>query len=233
MKLTDYPVAQRWAPKRDTAIQLYSLPTPNGIKASAVLEESGLDYDAHLIRFADQDQKTPEFLSLNPNGKIPAILDPVGPGKKPFGVWESGAIMLYVAEKAGVLLGNDPTRRSEILQWVFFQVGGVGPMFGQFGHFHKFAGDTADHSYALERYSDEARRLLGVMETQLTGRDYFVGETYTIADLSMWPWVRTLHEFYQATDILHLSDFPRVNDWLGRCQARPASQAAVRIPAQS
>lgn len=231
MTLNDFAVTQRWPPVRNDAIQLYSLPTPNGIKASAVLEESGLDYDAHLIRFDAQDQKTPEFLSLNPNGKIPAILDPNGPDGEPMGLWESGAILYYIATKADVLLPTSEAARLEVLQWVFFQVGGVGPMLGQFGHFFKFADQNID--YAIARYRDEARRLLQVLEQRLTGRAFIVDERYTIADLSIWPWIRTLHGFYQATEALGLDDFARVNDWLGRCQSRPASQAAVNIPARA
>lgn len=232
MSLKEFPITRRFAPQREDAIQLYSLPTPNGIKASAILEESGLEYDAHLIRFDAQDQKTPEFLALNPNGKIPAILDPHGPDGTPFGLWESGAILHYIANKAGVLLPDGATAQLEVLQWVFFQVGGVGPMMGQFGHFFKFADDSVNHDYAVARYRDESRRLLQVLEQRLTGRDYLVAGQYTIADLAIWPWIRTLHGFYQATEALGLNDFPRVNDWLGRCQARPASQAAVNIPAR-
>jgi GST-like protein len=232
MSLENFAITGRWPPSSDSAIQLYSLPTPNGIKASAVLEESGLDYDAHLISFETQDQKSPEFLSLNPNGKIPAILDPNGPEGTPMGLWESGAILHYIATKAGVLLPASETKKLEALQWVFFQVGGVGPMMGQFGHFFKFADQSINHDYATARYRDESRRLLQVLEQQLTGRDYIVGKDYSIADLSIWPWIRTLHGFYQATEALGLNDFPRVNDWLGRCQSRPASQAAVNIPAR-
>lgn len=233
MSLNEFAVTRRWPPVQKNAIQLYSLPTPNGIKASAVLEESGLAYDAHLVKFDTQDQKTPEFLSLNPNGKIPAILDPDGPDGQPLGLWESGAILSYVANKAGVLLPNTEAQRLEALQWVFFQVGGVGPMMGQFGHFFKFADQSINHDYALARYRDEVRRLLQVLEQQLTGQDFIVGTDYSIADLSIWPWIRTLHGFYAATEALGLDDFPRVNDWLGRCQSRPASQAAVKIPAQN
>ncbi len=226
--LDQFPVARRWPATRPDAIQLYSVPTPNGIKASAMLEESGLEYEAHRVSFAAEEQKSDEFLSLNPNGKIPAILDPHGPGGRPLGLWESGAILFYLADKSGRLVPEGDAQRYECLQWVFFQVGGVGPMFGQFGHFHKVA--KVEDPYSYERYRQETRRLLGVLEQRLGERDYLLGDAYSIADIATWPWVRTLGDYYDAGEILGLSDYPRVGAWLGRCAGRPASRKAIAIP---
>ncbi len=226
--LDQFPVTRRWPATRPDVIQLYSVPTPNGIKASAMLEESGLDYEAHRVSFAAVEQKSPEFLSLNPNGKIPAILDPHGPGGRPLGLWESGAILFYLADKSGRLVPAGDAQRYECMQWVFFQVGGVGPMFGQFGHFHKVA--NIDDPYPHERYRDETRRLLDVLEQRLAEREFILGEAYSIADIATWPWVRTLGGYYEAGETLGLADFPRVGEWLGRCAGRPASRKAVAIP---
>lgn len=228
--LRNFPITSKWPATNAAAIQLYSLPTPNGIKASAMLEETGLAYEAHLVSFGTNDQKTEEFLSLNPNGKIPAIIDPDGPGGKPIGLWESGAILVYLADKSGQFMPSDPTARYECLQWVFFQMGGVGPMFGQFGHFHKFAGDSCDHPYPKQRYMDETRRLLAVLEQRLESGHYLMGADYTIADIATWPWVRTLGGFYDAHEALGLDDFPTVNVWLATCADRPASKSAINIP---
>lgn len=232
-RLTDFPITGRWPATRPDAIQLYSFATPNGVKASIALEELGLDYEPHLIRIGEDDQKTPEFLSLNPNGRIPAIIDPNGPGGEPIGLFESGAILQYLAEKTGKLLPADPARRIETLQWVYFQMGGIGPMFGQFGHFYKFAADkVTNNPYPEERYRNETRRLLGVLEGRLAGRTWVMGDDYTIADIASFPWVRTLDLFYGAGEHLKLGDFPAVMAWLERCMERPASIKGFEIPAR-
>ncbi len=226
-----FPVTARWPASDPTRIQLYSLPTPNGVKASTMLEEVGLPYEAHLVSFATNDQTTPEFLSLNPNNKIPAILDPNGPDG-PLGLWESGAILLYLAEKTGKLLPAEPARRIETIQWLMWQMGGVGPMFGQFGHFWKFAADKVSDDYAVNRYAEESRRLLAVLEARLAGREWIMGDDYTIADIAVWPWVRTLGGFYEAGERLALDDFPNVGAWLARAEARPASRIGLATPAR-
>ena len=230
--LSRFPVADRWPGKDPKAIQLYSFPTPNGVKVSIALEELGLPYEAHTINILKDDQKTPEFLSLNPNGKIPAIIDPDGPGGRPLALFESGAILTYLADKTGKLAPSDPIARYQTLQWVFFQVGGVGPMFGQLGFFHKFAGREIEDKRPLKRYADEARRLLGVLETQLSGRRWLMGDEYTIADIATFPWVRVLGGFYEAGELLGLDEFVNVNDWLARALDRPAVQKGLDIPSR-
>ena len=197
-KLSAFAVTKRWPPQHPDRLQLYSLPTPNGVKVSIMLEETELPYEAHLVDFNRDDQKTPEFLSLNPNGKIPAIVDPDGPGGKPIGLFESGAILLYLAEKTGELLPKEPTRRYETIQWVFFQMAFVGPMFGQLGYFYKFAGRDIPDKRPLERYLNESKRLLGVIEQRLGGRQWILDDEYSIADISMLGWVRNLIGFYGA-----------------------------------
>ena len=228
--LSGFEITRRWPAAHPDRIQLYSFPTPNGIKASAMLEETGLPYEAHTVSFGRNDQTTPEFLSLNPNNKIPAILDPDGPGGKPLGLWESGAILIYLAEKSGALLPADPAARYETIQWVMFQMGGVGPMFGQFGHFYKFAADKTSDDYGKNRYADETKRLLRVLDQRLDGRQNIMGDQYSIADLAIWPWVRTLGGFYEAGDYLGLSDYPNVMAWLDRCAERPASVVGINTP---
>ncbi|NVJ97813.1 MAG: glutathione S-transferase N-terminal domain-containing protein [Alphaproteobacteria bacterium] len=203
-------------------IQLYSLNTPNGQKASIALEELGLAYDYHRVDIGAGDQFKPEFLAINPNNKIPAIVDPEGPDGKALNVFESGAILLHLAEKTGKLLSSDPRQRSEAIQWLFFQVGGVGPMFGQLGHFFKYAKDKCDHPYPVERYVGEAKRLLGVLDKQLEGKDYLVGDDYSIADIATFPWVNCIEEFYGAAEVVELDNFKNVQAWRERCNARPA-----------
>jgi GST-like protein len=226
----DFPITRRWPPRTPDAIQLYSLTTPNGIKVSIALEEMGLPYDAHYVSFQTNDQMTPEFLSLNPNNKIPAIIDPKGPGGQPLALFESGAILLYLAEKSGQLIPKDPQGRWSVIQWLMFQMGGVGPMFGQVGFFHKFAGKDIEDPRPRQRYYDEARRLLGVMEGQLHDRDWISGD-YSIADIAICPWLRTLRDFYAAGDQVGWADVPRVQAWLDRFLARPAVQRGLTIPA--
>jgi len=228
--LSAFPITKRWPPQHPDRLQLYSLPTPNGVKVSIMLEEAGLPYDVHLVDFNKDDQKTPEFLSLNPNGKIPAIIDPNGPGGKPLPLFESGAILQYLAEKTGQLLPADPARRWETIQWVHFQMGGIGPMFGQVGFFHKFAGKDISDKRPLERYVAESKRLLCVMETHLAGRQWIMDGDYTIADISMLGWVRNLIGFYGAGDLVAFDDLKHVPAWLERGLARPAVQRGLNIP---
>ncbi len=228
--LSAFPITTRWTPAHPDRIQLYSFPTPNGIKVSAALEETGLPYDAHRISIMDNDQMAPEFIALSPNNKIPAILDPDGPDGKPIGLFESGAILVYLSEKTGLLAPTDARGKSEALQWLMFQMGGVGPMFGQLGFFHKFAGADIEDKRARDRYVNETRRLFGVMEARLDGRDHILDWGYSIADIALWPWVRTIDGFYGAGELVGTDAFPRVRDWVKRCEDRPASQKAVNIP---
>jgi GST-like protein len=230
--LADFPITQRWPAQHPDRLQLYGLPTPNGVKVSIMLEEIGLPYEAHLVDFGKDDQKTPEFLSLNPNGKIPAILDPDGPGGKPLALFESGAILVYLAEKTGKLLPADPAARYETIEWLMFQMGGVGPMFGQLGFFNKFAGKDWEDKRPLERYRAEAERLLGVLETRLTGRTWIMGDDYTIADVATLGWVRNLIGFYEAREIVRFDALKAVPAWLERGLARPAVQRGLTIPAR-
>ncbi len=229
--LSSFPITKRWPASNPDIIQLYSLPTPNGVKVSIALEELGLPYEPHLVSFNTNDQKSPEFVSLNPNGRIPAIIDPNGPDGKPIGLFESGAILVYLAEKTGKLIPGDAAGRYETLEWVFFQMAGVGPMFGQFGHFFKFAAEkVANNPYPVERYRDEAKRLLGVLEGRLQGRQWIMGDEYTIADITTFPWVRGVDVFYGGREVLELESFPSVMGWLDRALARPASQRGLNIP---
>ena len=228
--LSSFSITKRWPAKHPDRLQLYSLPTPNGVKVSIMLEEIGLPYEVHLVDFNKDDQKTPEFLSLNPNGKIPAILDPDGPDGKPLGLFESGAILQYLAEKTAKLLPADAARRYQTIQWLHFQMGGIGPMFGQLGFFHKFAGKEIADKRPLERYVAESKRLLGVMEQHLGGRQWFMDDDYTIADISMLGWVRNLIGFYGARELVGFDGFGHVAAWLDRGLARPAVQRGLEIP---
>jgi GST-like protein len=211
-------------------LQLYSLPTPNGVKVSILLEEIGLPYEAHRIDFDKNEQSTPEFVSLNPNGKIPAIIDPNGPGGAPIGLFESGAILVYLAEKTGQFIPLDAVRRYEALEWVFFQMASIGPMFGQVGYFHKFSGREIEDKRPLKRYVDESRRLLKVLEARLSDRTWILGEDYSIADISMLGWVRNLIGFYDAAALVDYGSLRQVPAWLERCLARPAVQRGLKIP---
>ena len=228
--LSAFPIASRWPAAHPDRLQLYSFPTPNGVKVSIALEETGLPYEAHTVNIMKNETWGPEFLSLNPNGKIPAILDPDGPGGKPLGLFESGAILIYLAEKTGQLLPPDPAGRYETIQWVMFQMGGVGPIFGQLGFFHKFAGRDYEDKRPLERYRAESQRLLGVLETRLRGRTWIMGDDYTIADISMLGWVRGLVGFYGAGEIVGYGELTAVPAWLERGLARPAVQRGLEIP---
>ena len=230
--LSAFPIKSRWPARHPERLQLYSSPTPNGVKVSIMLEEIGLPYEPHYVDLGKDETWTPEFLSLNPNGKIPAILDPDGPGGKPLGLFESGAILLYLAEKTGKLLPQDAARRYETIQWVFFQMAAIGPMFGQVGFFHKFAGRDIADKRPLERYANESRRLLGVLDKRLSGRDWIMGADYTIADVATLGWVRNLVGFYGAGDLVGYADFKQVAAWLERGLARPAVQRGLAIPAR-
>jgi GSH-dependent disulfide-bond oxidoreductase len=231
--LSAFPIATRWPARHPDRLQLYSWPTPNGVKVSIMLEEIGLPYEVHAVNIGKDESWTPEFLSLNPNGKIPAIVDPDGPGGKPLGLFESGAILLYLAEKTGKLLPDDPAQRYETIQWVFFQMAAVGPMFGQLGFFHKFAGREIADKRPLERYRAETRRLLGVLDERLAGRDWIMGDAYTIADISLVGWVRNLVGFYGARDLVDFDRLTQVPAWLERGLSRPAVQRGLEIPARS
>jgi GST-like protein len=229
--LSAFPITKRWPAKEPERLQLYSAPTPNGVKVSIMLEETGLPYEPHYVDIGDANQqRTPEFLSLNPNGKIPAILDPDGPGGKPLALFESGAILLYLAEKTGQLLPADPARRYETIEWVFFQMAFIGPMFGQVGYFFKFAGREIEDKRPLERYVAEAKRLLDVLDRRLDGRDWIMGADYTIADLSMLGWVRNLIGFYGARNLVEFDALKQVPAWLERGLGRPAVQRGLSIP---
>jgi GSH-dependent disulfide-bond oxidoreductase len=228
--LSSFPITKRWPATYPDRLQLYSLPTPNGVKVSIMLEEIGLPYEVHLVDFNKDDQKTPEFLSLNPNGKIPAILDPDGPGGKPLPLFESGAILQYLAEKTGKFLPADAARRWHAIQWVHFQMGGIGPMFGQVGFFNKFAGKDYEDKRPLQRYVAEAKRLLAVMDMHLSGRQWFMEDEYTVADISMLGWVRNIIGFYEASELVAFDSLRHVPAWLERGLARPAVQRGLNIP---
>jgi len=210
-------------------IQLYSMATPNGQKIGIALEEMGLPYQEYLVNILKGDQYKPEFVAINPNSKIPAIVDPNGPGGKPISVFESGAILVYLAEKSEMFLPKESRTKYETLQWLFFQVGGVGPMFGQFGHFFKYAKNQCDHPYPLERYTSETKRLLGVVDNHLRGKTFLVGEEYTIADMSIMPWVFALKTFYQAEEKLDLEKYKNVMTWLDRCLGRPKTAIGMGV----
>ncbi|MHB9798600.1 glutathione binding-like protein [Pseudomonas sp. MT3] len=228
--LSAFPITRKWPAEHPDRLQLYSLPTPNGVKVSIMLEELGLPYEPHLVSFERNDQMSPEFLSLNPNNKIPAILDPNGPDGKPLALFESGAILVYLADKTDSLIVPGPTGRYETLQWLMFQMGGIGPMFGQIGFFNKFAGKDYEDKRPLQRYVDEAKRLLGVLDQRLQGRDWIMGERYTIADIATFPWIRNLVGFYEAGELVGFDNFQNVKRVLERFLARPAVQRGLNIP---
>lgn len=229
--LSSFPITRKWPARHPDRLQLYSLPTPNGVKVSIMLEETGLPYEAHLVSFDTNDQMSPQFLSLNPNNKIPAIIDPNGPGGQPLSLFESGAILWYLAEKTGGrFVPPDAHGRYETLQWVMFQMAGVGPMFGQVGFFHKFAGKAYEDKRPRDRYVAESRRLLAVLDKQLEGRAWMMGDLYTIADMAIFPWVRNLSEFYGAGELVGAADFHNVNRVLQTFLARPAVVRGLDIP---
>jgi len=228
--LAAFPITRKWPAQHPERLQLYSLPTPNGVKVSIMLEEIGLPYEPHLVSFENKDQLTPEFLSLNPNNKIPAILDPDGPGAKPLPLFESGAILLYLAEKTARLIPQDATGRYQTIQWLMFQMGAIGPMFGQVGFFNKFAGKDYEDKRPRDRYVAESKRLLSVLEGRLADRTWIMGDTLTIADVATFPWINNLIGFYAAADLVGIENFPNVSRALRAFMARPAVVRGLDIP---
>lgn len=228
--LSQFGITAKWAPQDPNVIQLYSFPTPNGVKVSIALEEMGLPYEAHLVTLADADVKSPEFLSLNPNNKIPAIIDPNGPDGAPVGLFESGAILIYLAEKSGQLIGSTPSEKAKVIQWLMFQMGGLGPMLGQMGFFVKFAGAEIEDPRPRERYVNEAKRLLAVLEKELSDRDWIAGE-YSIADIAIAPWLNAL-AFYGAQELVGWDSLPNLQAYVERFKARPAVQKGMNTPAR-
>jgi GSH-dependent disulfide-bond oxidoreductase len=228
--LTSFAITAKWPARHPERIQLYSLPTPNGVKVSIMLEETGLAYEPHLVSFDTNDQQTPEFRSLNPYGKIPAIIDPHGPSGQPLALAESGAILMYLADKSGQFLARDPAARYETIQWLMFQMASVGPMFGQLGFFHKFAGKDYDDKRPRDRYVGEAKRILGVLNGRLANREWLMGSEYTIADIAVFPWVRNLIGFYGAAEIVGFADYPNIKRSLDVFLARPAVERGLNIP---
>jgi GSH-dependent disulfide-bond oxidoreductase len=228
--LSAFPITRKWPAQHPDRLQLYSLPTPNGVKVSIMLEEIGLPYEPHLVSFETNDQTTPEFLSLSPNNKIPAILDPNGPGGRPLPLFESGAILIYLAEKTGQLMPQDAAGRYQTIQWLMFQMGGIGPMFGQVGFFNKFAGKSYEDKRPRDRYVAESKRLLGVLDRHLAQRAWIMGDAFTIADVATFPWVNNLIGFYEAGELVGIADFPHVTRTLREFMARPAVIRGLAIP---
>jgi len=228
--LSEFPITKKWPPQQPDLLQLYSLNTPNGVKVSIMLEETGLAYEPHLVNFGTNDQLSPEFISLNPNNKIPAIIDPNGPDNKPIALFESGAILLYLADKTQQLIPPDVIGRYQTIQWLMFQMGGVGPMFGQVGFFNKFAGKNYEDKRPLARYVDESKRLLNVLNQQLEKGEWITGDTYTIADIATFPWLRNLIGFYEAGDLVDIEKFPHAVRALNTFLARPAVIKGLTIP---
>ena len=230
--LSMFPITRKWPAQHPDRIQLYSVPTPNGVKASVMLEETGLAYEPHFVRFDANEQMSPEFLSLNPNNKIPAILDPNGPHGNPLPLFASGAILIYLADKAGQFMPRDAVGRYQTIQWLMFQVGRIGPMFGQLGFFNKFAGKDYEDKRPRDRCVVECKRLLGVLNHQLAERAWITGDAYTIADIAVLPWVRSLIGSYEAGDLVGIADFPHVTRALATFLARPAVLRSLDIPAR-
>ena len=229
--LNTHLITRKWPARHPERLQLYSLATPNGVKVSIMLEETGVPYEAHRVDFGSNDQFSPEFLALNPNNKIPAIIDPDGPGGQPIGLFESGAILIYLGDKTGQLLPKDGAARYETMQWLMWQMGGVGPMFGQLGFFHKFAGKDYEDKRPRDRYVAESARLLGVLDKHLAGRDWIMGADYSVADIAVFPWVRNLIGFYGAGELVQFERFANVQRVLDAFVARPAVQRGLDVPA--
>lgn len=226
--LSSFPITKKWPASDPSVLQLYSFPTPNGVKVSIALEEMEIPYEAHKVTLSDADVKSPEFLSLNPNNKIPAIIDPNGPDGAPIGLFESGAILLYLGKKSGKLIGANAAEKAKITQWLMFQMGGLGPMLGQLGFFWKFAGSEWEDKRPQQRYIDEAKRLLAVLEKELDGKDWIAGN-YSIADIAIAPWLRAL-DFYGTKDVLGWEDHTNLVAYLDRFLARPAVQTGIVTP---
>lgn len=231
-QLSDFPITRKWPAQFPDRLQLYSLPTANGVKVSVMLEETGLAYEPHLVDFASNDQLSPEFMSLNPNNKIPAIIDPNGPAGRPLALFESGAILIYLAEKTGQFLPRDAARRYQCIQWLMFQMGSIGPMFGQVGFFYKFAGKEYEDKRPRDRYVSESQRLLNVLNQQLEQGAWLMGDEYTIADMAVFPWVRGLLGFYAAGELVQIERFPQVTRALAEFVQRPAVVRGLNIPAR-
>jgi GST-like protein len=229
--LASFPITRKWPARHPDRLQLYSLPTPNGVKVSIMLEETALPYEPHRVSFETNDQMSAEFRSLNPNNKIPAIIDPHGPDGNPLPLFESGAILVYLADKTRQFMPQDLAGRYQTLQWLMFQMGGIGPMFGQVGFFNKFAGKDYEDKRPRDRYVAEAKRLLGVLNLRLTDRAWIMGDAYTIADIATFPWVRNLIGFYEAGELVGIADFPHVTRALDAFLARPAVRAGLLVPA--
>ena len=229
-QLSEFPITKKWPPQHPERIQLYGLPTPNGVKVSILLEETGLPYEAHLVSFDTNDQLSDEFKSLNPYGKIPAIIDPNGPGGEPLPLFESGAILIYLADKSGQFLARDGAKRYQAIQWLMFQMGSLGPMFGQVGFFHKFAGKDFEDKRPRDRYVGEAKRVLGALNTRLSRSTWVAGDDYTIADIAIFPWVRNLIGFYGAGELVGIGDYPHVTRVLETFLARPAVTRGLQVP---
>ncbi len=202
-------------------IDLYTWPTPNGHKVHIFFEEVGMPYTVHAINIGTGDQFEPEFLKISPNNKMPAIVDQDGPGGKPYAVFESGAILLYLAEKTGQYLPSDPTGRYDVIQWLMFQMGGIGPMLGQAHHFRMYAPEKIE--YAFNRYTNEASRLYGVVDKRLSEHEYLAGD-YSIADMATFPWLR-----YHENQGQKLEDYPHLKRWYDQLEARPAVQRGLEI----
>jgi GSH-dependent disulfide-bond oxidoreductase len=232
-ELSAFAITRKWPPRHPDRIQLYSLPTPNGVKVSIMLEETGLPYEPHLVSFDTHDQKTTEFLSLNPNGKIPAVLDPEGPGGKPLALFESGAILIYLADKSGLLMPREAARRYETIQWLMFQMSAIGPMFGQVGFFNKFAGKDYEDKRPLQRYVAESQRLLAVLDRRLSEGTWIMGDDYGIADISTFPWISNLIGFYDSGELVGFTDFTHVGRALNSFKLRPAVIRGSEIPKRS
>lgn len=225
--LADFAITRKWPADNPHVIQLYSYPTPNGVKASIALEELHLPYEPHLVPLGDDYVKSDEFLSLNPNNKIPAMIDPDGPDGQAIGLWESHVILTYLSEKTGQL-GGEGRKRWEVQTWLAWQVAGLGPMFGQMGHFVKLGGKDVEDPYPRERYIGESARLLGVLDRQLEGRDWVAGD-YSIADIAIAPWLNAL-EFYGAKDMVGWDDHTNAVAYLARFNDRDAVAKGRNIP---
>ena len=228
--LKHFSINHKWPAQHPDRIQLYSLPTPNGVKASIMLEESGLAYEPHLVSFESNDQKSEEFLAVNPNGKIPAIVDPHGPEGTPMALFESGAILIYLADMSGRLMPKDAVGRYHTIQWLMFQMGGIGPMFGQLGFFHKFAGKDFPDKRPLDRYVAESKRLLSVLDTHLKDREWIMDAHYSIADIATFPWINNLIGFYGARELVGFDEYTQVARVLKVFIERPAVIRGLNIP---
>ena len=226
-----HPIFAKWPAQHPDRLQLFSAPTPNGVKVGTMLEETGLAYEPHRVDIMANESHDPAFLALNPNGKIPAIYDPDGPGGKPLALFESGAILIYLADKSGQFLSADPATRYETIQWLMWQMGGAGPMFGQLGFFHKFGGKDYEDKRPRDRYAAESARLLGVLNDRLATREWIVDEGFSIADISLLGWIRNLIGFYDAADIVGFERFGHVQRWLDAGLARPAVQRGLLVTA--